>query len=174
MIEFIVARRGVGGDTVLSNTGKCGLTSLMRKMVFEVKSPDCGAQLILQILKRVTAALDVSHILSNAMIAFGLTSDQCYICIGTRVILESRRYSQHHKSIHLFRVDVKNIDKFWRLASDCQPEDYLTADGVLIWHVMCSPPLNLNPLTCRIRLLDWSQSRVSVRAVTPRYIRLSL
>ena len=68
-------------DTVFSNTGKCDSTSLQRRMAFEVKAPNCGPQLFLQIIQRVTVALDVSHTLSNT-IAFGLTGDKCYICIG--------------------------------------------------------------------------------------------
>ncbi len=157
MIEFIMARSFVK-DTVFSNTGKCDLTSLQRRMAFEVKAPNCGPQLVLQIIQRVTVALDVSHILSNA-IAFGLTGDRCYICIGTRVIPESRSAS-HQKSIHLFQLAVADIDKFWRIASNCQPEDYLTADGAHILHALRLASPSLNPFTCRIRLLDWSDSRV--------------
>ena len=157
MIEFIVARSFVK-DTVFSNTGKCDLTSLQRRMAFEVKAPNCGPQLVLQIIQRVKVALDVSHILSNA-IAFGLTGDRCYICIGTRVIPESRSAS-HQKSIHLFQLAVADIDKFWRIASNCQPEDYLTADGAHILHSLRFAAPSKNPFTCRIRLLDWSDSRV--------------
>ena len=150
--------RSFGKDTVFSNTGKCDLTSLQRRMAFEVKAPNCGPQLVLQIIQRVKVALDVSHILSNA-IAFGLTGDRCYICIGTRVIPESRSAS-HQMSIHLFQLAVADIDNFWRIASNYQPEDYLTADGAHILHALRFAAPSLNPFTCRIRLLDWSHSRV--------------
>ena len=55
---------------------------------------------------------------------------------------------------------MADIDKFWRIASNCQPEDYLTADGAHILHALRFAAPSLNPFTCRIRLLDWSHSRV--------------
>ena len=154
MIEFMLPRDFLSGS-IFSNTGKCDLTSLSRRMVFEVKPPKQKEALILQIIQRVTSSLDISHILSNA-IAFGLAGGKCYLCIGTRKIPNSR-VDCNQKNIFLFELAVENIDKYWRIASNCEPEDFLTEDGVYLWHAI-SP--KVNPFLCRIRLLDWSQSRV--------------
>ena len=168
ILEFKLPRDFGNNQVVYTNSCKPDLTSVVRRMVFEVKGKDKENALLLQLLERVTTALDMSHILRSA-IAFGATPDFAFVIIGIRNIPLSRS-AVVNKEFHIYRVDYPLVDTMWRICSEINEstmEAFLTIDGALVWNGLQS--LGLNPWVCRIHLTDHSQHRVYSIA-TPRYV----
>ncbi len=153
-VEFI----DFNDETVFSRTARAGLTSQLRRQVFEVKSNNCDGELIQLIMERVVVSMDMCHVLKNS-IAFGATPSSAFVCIGTRKIPFDRK-SRNTKNIHIFRVPHNKVCAMWMLASHNihGPESYLTEDGPLVLHGLKA--LGIDPWCCRIHLSWWSQNRV--------------
>ena len=155
-VEFMLPR-DFGGKVVYSNTCKADLTSSVRRMVYEVKSPGQENSLVVQMLERLVTSLDISHVLRNSIV-FGATPSNGFIFIGTRDVPVNRG-DANKVSLHLFKVSLEDSLYMWQLASNIENASaYLTSDAPLVLRSLSR--LEVDSWLCRIHLLDWSQHRV--------------
>lgn len=156
-VEFMPPREFANQVVAFSNTGKADYSSTVRRMVFEVKSDKFEDALLLQMLERLTTSMDTSHLLKNVLV-FGATPLNAFVFVGRRVIPTSRQ-APNVKSLHLFRTThAKILELWWRASYQCTPDSFLTGDASYVLHAL--QRMCLDPWLCRVRLCDWSQSRV--------------
>jgi hypothetical protein len=155
-IEFLPPRIFHENHVVYTNTGQPDLTSLRRRLLFEMNSKSKENELIIQILDRVQTSLTVSYMLKNS-IAFGATPDMCFIVIGIRH-LPIDRSDESYIALYVFKVNRQDIIPLWMALNAAEPWSFLTQDAPLICNGLTVS--GINPWLCRVHLKDWSQSRV--------------
>lgn len=156
-VEFMPPRKFAHHVVAFSNTGKADYTSSVRRMVFEVKSSNCEYALLLQMLDRLAATMDTSHLLKNVLV-FGATPSEAFVFVGRRKIPASRQ-AFNVKSLHIFRTTHdKVMELWWRASYQCTPASFLTEDAPYVLHAL--QRMHLDPWLCRVHLCGWSQSRV--------------
>jgi hypothetical protein len=148
-IEFMPPRDN-NACVAYTLSGKADLTSLVRRMVFEVK--DDEHKLCIQMMERVIASLSMSYLLSNS-ISIGATSTEGFICIGIR-----QDYTLH---VHLFSVNIDQVGKVWELLTQEAERDascFLTEDAPYVINALRGE--GVDPWLCRVHLLGSSTHRV--------------
>jgi hypothetical protein len=116
------------------------------------------AEVLLQIVRRVHTTLSMSQFLKVAA-GFSSTPTKAHVVVGVRSLPESRA-DPAKLGLYIYHCPHTALNQLWpRLTATFKvPSTFLTEDGPFLWHTLIQ--LGLNPMWCRVRLEDWSMSRV--------------